>query len=251
MAWLGFPEGPAPKHDLVYDGTRRLDGYRYQPVWRPEDHPCAVRDALKTQCSLCATGMNSFTDPDTGKKMHARNGTVVLCSAQKTSPSLAPRISASTPARFSGCCRSLIARAGALHDRTEADHMNWRHCGLGGDDVPTSKDETLLRADLAAALAHRGCCGSEHDPANGKLHGYCVVCGVPWPCDTAKFFMRSASETAAERCPGDKPRSPAMHVRRGAFGLVRLHCENIGASGTSATHSHERHLRARLPRMCG
>jgi len=33
--------------------------------------------------------------------------------------------------------------------------------------------------------AHRGCTGTEHDPENGKLHGYCVVCGVPWPCDVA------------------------------------------------------------------
>lgn len=46
---------------------------------------------------------------------------------------------------------------------------------------------------LAAATAHRGCCGTEHDPANGKLHGYCVVCGVPWPCDTAKVFIDAAS----------------------------------------------------------
>ena len=37
----------------------------------------------ETGCSLCAMGMNSFTDPDTGNKMHARNGTVTLCSAQK------------------------------------------------------------------------------------------------------------------------------------------------------------------------
>lgn len=42
---------------------------------------------------------------------------------------------------------------------------------------------------LAAAQAHRACCGSEHDPASGKLHGYCVVCGVPWPCDSAKRFL--------------------------------------------------------------
>jgi len=47
-----------------------------------------------------------------------------------------------------------------------------------------------LSADLAAATAHRACCGSEHDTANRKLHGYCVVCGVPWPCDTAKHFLR-------------------------------------------------------------
>jgi hypothetical protein len=36
---------------------------------------------------------------------------------------------------------------------------------------------------VAQMIAHRACCGSEHDPANGKLHGCCVVCGVPWPCD--------------------------------------------------------------------
>lgn len=48
----------------------------------------------------------------------------------------------------------------------------------------------LNPADLAAALAHRACCGTEHDPANGKLHGCCVVCGVPWPCETAQYFLR-------------------------------------------------------------
>lgn len=35
---------------------------------------------------------------------------------------------------------------------------------------------------IAVLRAHRACCGTEADPANGKLHGYCVVCGVPWPC---------------------------------------------------------------------
>lgn len=35
-----------------------------------------------TECSPCAAGMNSFTDPDTGKKMHARNGVVDICPAQ-------------------------------------------------------------------------------------------------------------------------------------------------------------------------
>lgn len=47
-------------------------------------------------------------------------------------------------------------------------------------------------SDVAAAMAHRACCGSEHDPQQGKLHGYCVVCGVPWPCDTAQYFLRKA-----------------------------------------------------------
>jgi hypothetical protein len=48
---------------------------------------------------------------------------------------------------------------------------------------------TQLEA-IAAATAHRACCGTEHDPLKGKLHGYCVVCGVIWPCDTAKAFMK-------------------------------------------------------------
>lgn len=53
---------------------------------------------------------------------------------------------------------------------------------------PTTSE---VSADFAAALAHRACCGSEHDPAQGKHHGYCVVCGVPWPCETAQYFIRS------------------------------------------------------------
>lgn len=56
-----------------------------------------------------------------------------------------------------------------------------------------------ITADLAACTAHRACCGVEHDPANGKLHGLCVVCGVPWPCETAKYFLRPALSGAAEQ----------------------------------------------------
>jgi hypothetical protein len=38
---------------------------------------------------------------------------------------------------------------------------------------------------IAQLTAHRACHSAEHDPANGRLHGYCVVCGVPWPCEYA------------------------------------------------------------------
>ncbi len=38
---------------------------------------------------------------------------------------------------------------------------------------------------IATISAHRACCGSEHNPQQGKLHGYCVVCGVPYPCEYA------------------------------------------------------------------
>lgn len=49
---------------------------------------------------------------------------------------------------------------------------------------------TVHNGNLATALAHRVCGGEEHDPQNGKLHGCCVVCLVPWPCETASVFMR-------------------------------------------------------------
>lgn len=49
--------------------------------------------------------------------------------------------------------------------------------------------ENARLRETNAATAHRACCGSEHDAQQGKLHGYCVVCGVPWPCDTAKYFL--------------------------------------------------------------
>jgi hypothetical protein len=46
-------------------------------------------------------------------------------------------------------------------------------------------DSGALLERTAQIAAHRACCGTEHDPANGKLHGCCVVCGVPWPCEYA------------------------------------------------------------------
>ena len=64
--------------------------------------------------------------------------------------------------------------------------------------APAVEPATVRPEDLAAALAHRACCGVEHDPAQGKLHGCCVVCGVPWPCDTAKYFLRPSPTEPAK-----------------------------------------------------
>lgn len=70
-------------------------------------------------------------------------------------------------------------------------------CELGIHNIEDAADAILaeleqnddLLARIASAAAHRVCCGTEHDPLNGKLHGYCVVCGVPWPCDTAEKYL--------------------------------------------------------------
>src|SRR5262249_9083704 len=52
------------------------------------------------------------------------------------------------------------------------------------EEVP-ALDHAALLERTAQLIAHRVCCGTEHDPSNGKLHGYCVVCGVVWPCEYA------------------------------------------------------------------
>jgi hypothetical protein len=44
---------------------------------------CPLRHSVKAGCGLCAEGMNSFLDPNTGQMMHARNGTVTFCSSPK------------------------------------------------------------------------------------------------------------------------------------------------------------------------
>lgn len=66
-----------------------------------------------------------------------------------------------------------------------------------------NNEKSLLVQEHAKFLAHRACCGSEHDASQGKLHGYCAVCGVPWPCDfatgerEAQFKAELASRDAA------------------------------------------------------
>jgi len=68
-----------------------------------------------------------------------------------------------------------------------------------------------LSERVAQLTAHRACCGTEHDPVNGKLHGYCVVCGVPWPCEyagkppnDAASLLRDALSQPPE-APKEKP----------------------------------------------
>lgn len=47
---------------------------------------------------------------------------------------------------------------------------------------PAPPTTAALTERVAQLIAHRACTGAEHDPTDGKLHGCCVVCGVPWPC---------------------------------------------------------------------
>jgi hypothetical protein len=45
-----------------------------------------------------------------------------------------------------------------------------------------ARSSAAIAERIAQISAHRVCISGEHDPQNGKIHGYCVVCGVEWPC---------------------------------------------------------------------
>ena len=49
------------------------------------------------------------------------------------------------------------------------------------------------RERIAQLTAHRACGSGEHDPQNGKLHGFCVVCLVPWPCAIAAPALNASA----------------------------------------------------------
>ena len=63
------------------------------------------------------------------------------------------------------------------------------------------ENSSTLIERTAQLIAHRACCGSEHDPSQGKFHGYCVVCGIPWPCEIAKPIK---SREAVERSKDER-----------------------------------------------
>lgn len=103
---------------------------------------------------------------------------------------------------------------------TSCGRTNCQVVEAGADDEETIKsvsgaaemtlrtrtyDDALLER-VAQLTAHRACCSEEHNPEQGKLHGCCVVCGVPWPCAIAaptqpelQELSDAASDVLAER----------------------------------------------------
>ena len=64
----------------------------------------------------------------------------------------------------------------------------------------------------AGCAAHRACCGAEHDPSKGRLHGFCIVCGVPWPCEVAVQFMPDGGAAARGDTAKAEPMVPLRLV---------------------------------------
>jgi hypothetical protein len=81
---------------------------------------------------------------------------------------------------------------GYTDDSALGEAMRLAEVAMSTYTRPTKTEEELRELLTATCAAHRVCCNEEHDPGNGKISGYCVVCGVPWPCETAKRFIQAA-----------------------------------------------------------
>lgn len=57
------------------------------------------------------------------------------------------------------------------------------HGAKSSSKAPPPSQEFTER--VAQLTAHRACFNEEHDPEHGRISGFCVVCGLPWPCPTA------------------------------------------------------------------
>ncbi len=91
-------------------------------------------------------------------------------------------------------CVTLLAKVDELEKRlkeTPAYHCPKCDTWYSEDELRSQNDLNIL---TAAAIAHRACTSTEHNPLEGKLHGACVVCGVDWPCETAKTFLHKVEE---------------------------------------------------------
>lgn len=70
-----------------------------------------------------------------------------------------------------------------LKPRTYHTVYAWlREVEAAASPAPAAPDPDVSER-IARIQAHRACHAAEHDPLHGKIHGYCVVCGVPFPCD--------------------------------------------------------------------
>ena len=64
---------------------------------------------------------------------------------------------------------------------------------------PATEGDEPEGADWIAL--HRACINEEHDPENGKLSGFCVRCGQPWPCQYSPESALTAEPPAQEEKP--------------------------------------------------
>lgn len=94
-----------------------------------------------------------------------------------------------------------------------------------------------IKIMVASATAHRACHNQEQDVNNGKLGGYCIVCGVPWPCETAQTYLASRSPEAERgwrKWPEEKPITEKWYLTQTSEGGYAL---SLYRNGQFYTHT--------------
>lgn len=99
---------------------------------------------------------------------------------------------------------------------------------------------SILVEQTQESLSDRACCGNEHDGIN-KLHGCCVVCGVPFPCEyvgpapapasdpTERELMEKVVEAAKEYRAEMRRRSKGTDPINLAAGILDADLEALRA----------------------
>lgn len=57
-----------------------------------------------------------------------------------------------------------------------------------------ARAEERERVDVLVWREHVPVTGTQHDPANGLIHGYCQRCRTEWPCEWSPERARSSEE---------------------------------------------------------
>jgi hypothetical protein len=144
----------------------RHERYYHEPEPSdPEKRKYWIESQTSGMCSIVSFVL-SLSSPDTGKGEETRVQ-CEQCNGTGSTPSI---LEGNQSANFDEC-----------------DACDGTGVTVSSPRLPEQGEETNKM--IAAAIAHRACHSAEHDPENGKIHGYCIVCGVPWPCDTARSFL--------------------------------------------------------------
>lgn len=89
-----------------------------------------------------------------------------------------------------------------------------------------------------SAETHRACTSEEHDAVNGKIHGLCVICGVPFPCAYVDELSKLRDAVA---WVFDKTASPKDERQREVAVWFRIRCNGeVPAIALIAAHEEAR-----------
>lgn len=101
--------------------------------------------------------------------------------------------------RLAVCLDVAEEKCSLCHDDGMACPQCRSHYKAAAHETEAARRNLRIDERVAQLTAHRACTGLEHDPEHGKLHGCCVVCGVPWPCEVAADRLAGLTAPATQR----------------------------------------------------